>query len=764
MHRVYSTLITLFCIVINLTAQNITGRVLNEKNEPIEYATIILQSKDSIFINNTLTDAQGVFKFTSDLNQFRIIAQHFLYNTVAKEYQSDEDILLILEDKHTSIAEVVVTAERPLVKAEDGKLIYDVQQLTKDMSSTTAYDMMLQLPGVYAQDNRLMLMGSSTLNVILNGRPSTMGYEQLMNLLKTMPKEQVLRAEVMYAAPPEYHIEGGAINLILKSQTSEIPKLQGQINGEYNQSFYANYLTGIMLQYGTKRSATDLMYSYTHSNTRLDNKLTSNHHYQDQIYNINQSDKGNTWSNTHNIRLGHDIYFKNKSILSAVYTSAIKPHTQGKVYSEGDVSESNNRKDSEKPVQLHNLQISYNSAFGLSVGADYTFYDNNSVQDYVDVHATNPRAFISNSSQRITRLSTFADQKHQLKNNWGINYGLKYSFAKDRSYQLYQSADGSDMTSLDSDSKVNEYTYTIYGGFSKKFNQKFSLSFALVGQYYKHKDNDYWSVFPRISANYMSNPNHIFQFSLSSTKSYPNYWELTNSISYLNSYAEVHGNPDLKPYSNVSGQLSYILKQKYVITGFINYINDYFVQTPYQATDRLNIIYKTVNFDYLAKAGLNLIIPFKAGSFMDSRFVISGYYTKIKSDDFFGKEFENNKYSFLATINNTFNISTKPNIKAELNAQFTPQNMQGPATLSKMYGIDFGVKWVINNNAELRLKCNDIFNSWYPKDLTTRYDQQDMVMQMTPDTRNIGVSFVYRFGKFKEKKRSEVDTSRFKVD
>ena len=48
-----------------------------------------------------------------------------------------------------------------------------------------------------------------------------MSYEQLINLLKNTPASRVEKAEVMYSAPPQYHVRGAAINLILKGQGKE---------------------------------------------------------------------------------------------------------------------------------------------------------------------------------------------------------------------------------------------------------------------------------------------------------------------------------------------------------------------------------------------------------------------------------------------------------------------------------------------------------------------------------------------------------------
>ena len=43
-----------------------------------------------------------------------------------------------------------------------------------------------------------------------------MDAEQLETILRNTPVSRVEKAEVMYSAPPEYHVRGAAINIVLK--------------------------------------------------------------------------------------------------------------------------------------------------------------------------------------------------------------------------------------------------------------------------------------------------------------------------------------------------------------------------------------------------------------------------------------------------------------------------------------------------------------------------------------------------------------------
>jgi len=749
-------------IHIVTNAQTIKGKVVDNNNSPVEFATVLLQTTDSVYVNSVYTDSLGGFDIKSDMMYFRLIVQHLMYDETNSIYSSQDVGTIQLRDKENSLAEVVVKGERPVVRVIDGRLTYDMQQIVQGKVVSNAYESLLQLPGVREQDDNLILAGASSLTVILNGKPTTMNSEQVMDLLKNTPKERIEKAEVMYSAPPQYHVRGAAINLVLKSGNSDVPTLQGQINTGYSQSHYAGFSGGLTLLYSTPKFSTDFMYSFGYNARRSGLELYSHHLYEGSVYDIEQYNKGYNRAPIHNVRFGNDFYLNDKNRLSLIYTAQIRPWQHASERSQGTYSDSENKRIFDSPVQMHNAALSYSSGFGLSAGIDYTFYKNHSTQNYKESMTGKENAFDAMTKQDINRLSVYADQSHSLASDWKLNYGAKFMYASDKSSQVYKSSLKKDISDSDSYSRLREYTYNLYAGFEKSFSEKLSASFSLTGEYYKHNDFDEWSLFPTFELTYVASPIHTFQLSMSSDKEYPDYWAMTNSIGYMNGYAEIHGNPALRPYKNYSAQFNYILKSKYVVTAYVNYLDDYFAQLPYQSPEKLTLIYKTMNFNYSQQIGLNVMVPFRLGSVVDARLSVDGFYEKAKSNHYHDSSFENDILTFAASLTSTINISSKPNIKMELSGTYLPKYIQGPSDVSKLYQVNAGIKWSFaNDKAELRLRANDIFNSWSPDNWKMKFDNQNLNMHIIPDLRSIGISFSYKFGGYKEKKRKDVDTSRF---
>ena len=59
----------------SLTAQTVSGKVVNTEQQPIDGATIILQTSDSTFVDATISNADGNFVFNHQPEAYRLIFQ-----------------------------------------------------------------------------------------------------------------------------------------------------------------------------------------------------------------------------------------------------------------------------------------------------------------------------------------------------------------------------------------------------------------------------------------------------------------------------------------------------------------------------------------------------------------------------------------------------------------------------------------------------------------------------------------------------------------
>ena len=780
---IYYMILCLLMSLGEIMAQGISGKVMDGKEQPVDGVAVILQTLDSVYVDAVVTDTLGDFRLNHPLDQsYRLIFQHILYNMVEKEITTANVGTVVLEEKDYQLAEITVKGERPQVKLEGGKLTYDVPQLMKDKTATNAFEIIKDLPGLIERNDNLELVGASRLNIILNGQLTTMSADQLIQLLKTMPASRVEKAEVMYNAPAKYNVKGALLNVVLSKNESETPSWQGETGVDYTQYRHAGGDAHVNLLYTNKGFSIDFLLNGNKRRDVMGEDMLARHTLNSGMTEISQHNRALVHVNRGTVRLGMDYTFANEDKLSlAYYLKGDKVLSDRDAFtSYMDLSKPENKSESTSLVRddghsaIHNIRLQYDGHAGISAGADFTRYHSPSVLDYQDTNGSRTD-MINNTRQDVSRWSVFLNKTHSFASGWGLNYGVHGGYASSKNYSeyLYDQGAGYEMDeeALE-DNTQKEYIADIFAEVSKSFGERFSATVGLKGEYFKsdyassRENMNLWNegaLFPTVSLSYTFSPRHILQFDISSDKTYPGYWQVSPQVTPLNSYSEVAGNPLLKPYRTYEGQMVYIFRQKYMLVAFCEYTPDYFVQLPYQSDTELKTVFRFENMDYSLEAGLAVIIPFNVGRFWNSRITLRGWRMQEKNDNFHGISYNREAYLGLAHMSNTFNLCDKPNLKMTIDGQYvTPGAIQGIYDLGSMYEISAGLKWTfLNDRASLTLKGDDIFASSIPRTIKINQGNQWSRMRKLNDERCLKLSFVWKFGGYKEREHDSIDTSRF---
>lgn len=784
---IYYMILCLLMSLGEIMAQGISGKVMDGKEQPIDGVAVILQTLDSVYVDAVVTDTLGDFRLNHPLDQsYRLIFQHILYNTIGKKITTANVGTVVLEEKDYQLAEITVKGERPQVKLEGGKLTYDIPQLMKDKTATNAFEIIKDLPGLIERNDNLELVGASRLNIILNGQLTTMSADQLIQLLKTMPASRVEKAEVMYNAPAKYNVKGALLNVVLSKNESETPSWQGETGVDYTQYRHAGGDAHVNLLYTNKGFSLDFLLNGNKRRDVMGEDMLARHTLNSGMTEISQHNRALVHVNRGTVRLGMDYTFANEDKLSlAYYLKGDKVLSDRDAFTSYlDLSKPENKSESTSLVRddghsaIHNIRLQYDGHAGISAGADFTRYHSPSVLDYQDTNTNTNGSrtdMINNTRQDVSRWSVFLNKTHSFASGWGLNYGVHGGYASSKNYSeyLYDQGAGYEMDeeALE-DNTQKEYIADIFAEVSKSFGERFSATVGLKGEYFKsdyassRENMNLWNegaLFPTVSLSYTFSPRHILQFDISSDKTYPGYWQVSPQVTPLNSYSEVAGNPLLKPYRTYEGQMVYIFRQKYMLVAFCEYTPDYFAQLPYQSDTELKTVFRFENMDYSLEAGLAVIIPFNVGRFWNSRITLRGWRMQEKNDNFHGISYNREAYLGLAHMSNTFNLCDKPNLKMTIDGQYvTPGAIQGIYDLGSMYEISAGLKWTfLNDRASLTLKGDDIFASSIPRTIKINQGNQWSRMRKLNDERCLKLSFVWKFGGYKEREHDSIDTSRF---
>ena len=674
------------------------------------------------------------------------------------------------------LPEVFVKAERPLVKVSEGKLQYDIPNLVKDKPVDNAFDVIGELPGIQKDGDKVSIIGTPSTSILINGRKSSMTAEQLAGLLKSTSSSKVKQIDVMYSTPPRFGVKGASINVVIENDKSLKDVLKGEISLTGKQGYFFSPSGQANLSYIGKNYSADISYSAAYDHGRQEEEMIARPTVNDRPYDIRQDDWYNNVSLSHNIRGAFDFDLKSKDRLSLSYTGRFydpdKVSRRGALTEFVDIRRVETELELSGASNLHNARMDYIGHKGFRAGMDYTFYKNDDKQHLVNDFEKEEEQTISTlSSQQVQRVDLYMNDSRKLKKEWMLDYGVDASFSDTRN-ESGQSINGGNAPEGTFRLKQKDYSMGAFAGFTKQFGKKVSLNASLSLQYYKAsvdsagKKKTLWNragLFPQSNFTYKVAPSGMLMFSFSSDKTYPSYWDVTPQESPINSYSVILGNPSLKPYRSYSGQLIYILKQKYTILAFCDYVPDYFAQLPYQNTSELKNVFRYENMDYQLQFGVGVIVPFRVGEFWNSQVTLSGQRMQEKLDHFHDLSFHNEKYTGQFKMDNTFTLSkSRPNLKLDLNGYFVTGAVQGIYDLGHLYDVSSALKWQFaDDRATLILKCNNIFRSNMPHTMEINQSGQYSRLWKLDDQRCVTVSFVWKFGGYKKKQHEAVDASRF---
>lgn len=237
-------------------AGDVTGVVVNTATDtPEPYATVrVFAEGDSVKAAAlAVTDESGRFSVSlPEAKTYRIIIQSVGLEPAVESFEmsdGDVDLGTLSLMPSNELAEVTVSAQRPLVKREIDRLSYDVQ--ADDESRTaTILDILRKVPmvSVDGQDD-IKIKGSSGFKVYKNGRFNKAFTQNPKDIFKAIPASSIKRIEVITDPGAREDAEGSGLILnIVTNDDAIITGITGTASlTESTRSFIPRpnlYMTG----------------------------------------------------------------------------------------------------------------------------------------------------------------------------------------------------------------------------------------------------------------------------------------------------------------------------------------------------------------------------------------------------------------------------------------------------------------------------------------------------------------------------------------
>lgn len=212
-----------------LRTLEIRGNITDTVNHThVKNATISLLDSSGKLIKIQMTDNKGNFHFEKlPLLPSGLLVEASGYNKVVinevKDLSSGKLLELFLSPKIVRLENVTISGTKNLIENKIDKLVYNT---SKDLTSQggTLVDILKKIPGITADiDGNIELMGNSSLNFLIDGRPSAIFGNNIADALQSIPASQIQSIEVISNPGAKFDAAGtgGIINIILKKTKIE---------------------------------------------------------------------------------------------------------------------------------------------------------------------------------------------------------------------------------------------------------------------------------------------------------------------------------------------------------------------------------------------------------------------------------------------------------------------------------------------------------------------------------------------------------------
>ncbi|SFU71789.1 Outer membrane receptor proteins, mostly Fe transport [Pustulibacterium marinum] len=227
----------------------VTGTVVDEDtNEPIMYATLVLENAETKDVTGGVTDMDGKFSVDAPQGTYNMRIEFISYKTYRfpqQELTSDKNLGTIkLALDVAELDAVEVTGERTSVEIKLDKKIYNIG---KDLTTQggTVSDALQNIPSVSVDvEGAVSLRGNENVRILINGKPSAMAGYGDTNIFSQLPADAIERVEVITSSSARYDAEGtaGILNIILKKEKTLglNGSIQGTVGAPDNHSLSAN--------------------------------------------------------------------------------------------------------------------------------------------------------------------------------------------------------------------------------------------------------------------------------------------------------------------------------------------------------------------------------------------------------------------------------------------------------------------------------------------------------------------------------------------
>ena len=184
-NRRYLLLLAMLATATLASAQNITGRIIDEQSLSMPFVNVVLVNRaDSAFVAGAMTKEDGTFCISTDKQDGLLKVSSIGYITMYVDARQGNVGDIQMQPDTQTLGEVVVKGDRPQYKMTTGGMTVDIQNsLLKDVG--TADDVLAKLPQVQGSDGNFTVFAKGTPEIYINNKKVRNAQQELKQLKST---------------------------------------------------------------------------------------------------------------------------------------------------------------------------------------------------------------------------------------------------------------------------------------------------------------------------------------------------------------------------------------------------------------------------------------------------------------------------------------------------------------------------------------------------------------------------------------------------
>jgi outer membrane receptor protein involved in Fe transport len=778
--KILSVLLLCFMISFPIVAQNkstnyqVSGQIIEKiSGNGVPYATIIFKN-DSIKEKKAMAcNALGQFSINlSAKEQYILTVSAIGYKEFSIPVNISElktDLGKLSMEEGIELKEVVISAQKPLVKMDLDKIVYSMESDPEAQTNNTL-EMLYKVPlvTVDAEEN-ITVNGQSNFKVLVNGKSSSMMSTNLKEVLKSLPANTVKDIEVITNPSSKYDAEGvgGILNIITTKKTpggyngsvSSGINSRGGFNGSVylatkidKLSFSLRYYGNQFIQPKAENNVTseyfnNTDYHYSNSNGNNSYKGLSNGFSGEASYEIDSLNliSLSFWGYQGSYRNNGSAetqYLNTDDEITRMYSSYLN-NRESYGYLSGNIDYQKTYKKPDKSLTFsYKLDNNPNTTKNNSdiVGViNYPSYHQQSANDAVGREQT----FQADYYDPLTEM-------HQLEG--GVKFILRQNTSTSETFR-------NDTMRLDKGNSLdyNQYIMGAYLGYVfklKKFSTKTGLRFERTWNDGVSKTsginnsftNRLSNLVPYVTLSFMPKQGQTIKLSYTQRLSRPGIWYLNPYVNDIDSMSINYGNPSLNAEVSHSFELGYTYftpKFNFSASSSTSFVNNS-IESISKVESNGATVTTYENIGKNQRFGLSLYISYRPSGKLNIYYNGSGSYSKLESNN--GYAITNEGFSYNGSLGGRWTLWKDGSVNVNSGIYSPSIMLQGksPAFFYTSLGVS---QYLLKRKLMLSVSASDPF--WYKKKYI--FESNDITFFTRNEyiqlAQTVRFSITYNFGK-----------------